>query len=486
MNIRVVYSMVALALSLSSAANLQPQDLFFFSTHKRPTQIVGDDKNAYILTESGVLFYDYRRQQWIDNLYPNAPVSAIRYSTSKSKVYLLLAGGRTLEYNSVFHRLTDVSKQDYNAASDGGSAPDLTGLTLDGNNLFMGDGVRDKYMRRVPITQSRVFEYDNLWILTDGLGAFSGSIRRKQAASFWFGLDNPAAQVIYHEGGNVWFGSCKTDLATSSGLASSSNGALVTAKSDLTNWKMFPAQLEYGFVDGCIHDIKAWKNYIWLATEKGVIRHDPLTGQFRVYSHIQGGIDVRVNNLHIHEGFLYVGSDQGVSYLTDPAGEFQSVETPIQGGVPVYELESKDKDLWAATRYGLYVHQPTGWKTFKEVSGKDVPEAFGVSVPSVLYHDTSIYWISANKVMVKPKKQLPRILLERDGPIRLIAEGDVLFVAYQTGVTAYDLKKKLWNDFTLADGIPGTRVLSISINEGKLWIGTDKGVERLNLKAYLP
>jgi hypothetical protein len=489
MNIRTACVLAASVLAqtgLSRATNLQPQDLFFFSTHKHPTQVVGDSKNAFLLTEGGVLMYDYRRQAWADNLAPGTAVTAIRYSSSRSKVYLQLSGGRLLEYNSAFRRLSDANGQDFADAGDGGAIADLTGLTLDGNNFFLGDALRDKYMRRAPITTAKVFDYDNLWVLTDGLGPFFGSLRRKNAASFWFGLDDPAAQVIYHDGGNVWFGSCRTDLSAASGLAGSSNGSLVKAKSDLSAWKVYPAQLEYGFGDGCIHDIKVWKNYVWIATERGVVRQDPVTGQFRAYSRMQGGSDIRVNFLHEHEGVLYAASSQGVSFITNTTEEFQSLETPIQGGVEVNELFSKDKDLWAATKYGLYVHQPSGWKSLKEVSGKDVPEAFGINVPSVAYHDTTLYWISGNKIMIKAKKQLPKVLFERDQPIRMRFDGDFLFVAYYSGVTAWDLRRSLWTDFRLEDGIPGSRVLSISLDAGKLWIGTDAGVERINIKPYLP
>ena len=489
MNIRAACMTVALVLGHSPyiyAANLQTQDLFFFSTHKRPTQVVGDAKNAYLLTESGVLMYDYRRSAWMDNLAPGAPVSAIRYSTSRSKVYLQLLGGRLLEYNSAFRRLTDASREDFEAAGTSGSAPDLNGLTLDGNNFFLGDAIRDKYMRRAAILRTGVFDYDNLWILTDGLGPFYGSFRRKSVSAYWFGLDDPSTQVIYHEGGNVWFGACRTDLSAASGLSGSSNGSLVTAKADLNGWKVFPAQLETGFGDGCIHDIIAWKNYIWLATEKGVVRHDPATGQFRAFTHMQGGNYVRVNHLHVHEGLLYAASEEGVAYLTNPQGEFQSLESLNQGGLPVYDLVSKDKDLWAATRLGLYVHQVGGWKDLKAVSGKDVPEATLISVPSIAYHDTSLYWISGNKIMVKAKKQQAKVLLERDQPIRIRFDGDLLFVVFYTGVTVYDLNKRLWTDFRLQDGIPGSRVLSLSLDAGKLWIGTDVGVGRVNYRPYLP
>jgi hypothetical protein len=489
MNTRIACITVALVLGGSfkiKAANLQSQDLFFFSTHKKPVQVVGDSKNAYILTENGVLIYDYRRSAWMDNLAPSVPVSAIRYSSARSKVYLQLQGGRTLEYNPTFRRLTDASSADFQAADGSGGAADLNGLTLDGNNFFLGDALRDKYMRRAPITKANVFEYDNLWLLTDGLGPFYGSSRRKSASSFWFGLDDPFAQVIYHQGGNVWFGSCKTDLSTSSGLDASSNGSLVRAKADLTNWKVYPAQLETGFTDGCIHDIKEWKGFIWLATEKGVVRHDPATGQFRALPNLMGSSGIRVNQLHVHEGLLYAATEEGVAYLVQPSDDFQSLESLNQGGLPVYELVSKDKDLWAATRLGLFVHQASGWKDLKAVSGKDVPEATLVSVPSVAYHDSSLYWINGNKIMIKPKKQLPRVLLERDQPTRIRFEGDLLFVAYYTGITVFDLQKKLWTEFKLEDGIPGTRVLTFSLDGGKLWMGTDAGVERINYKPYLP
>ncbi len=489
MNIRIACTTVVLALALSlplHSANLQTQDLFFFSTHKKPTQIVGDSKNAYMLTESGVLMYDYRRSTWVDNLAPGLPISSIRYSQNRSKVYLQIEGGRVLEYNSTFRRLTDASHEDFIAADGSGTVPDLNGLTMDGNNFFLGDAIRDKYMRRAPVSKAAVFDYDNLWVLTSGLGPFYGSIRRKSVSSFWFGLEDPAAQVVYQQGGNVWFGACRTDLSAASGLGGSSNGSLVTAKSDLTGWKVFPAQMETGFGDGCIHDIKEWKGFIWLATEKGVVRHDPVTGQFRMLQNFMGGTNVRVNSLHVHDGSLYAASETGVAYLTDPQGDFQAMESLNQGGLPVYDLVSKDRDLWAATRLGLFVHQASGWKDLKSVSGKDVPEATLVTVPSVAYHDTSLYWINGNRIMVKAKKQPVKVLLERDQAFRIRFEGDLLFVAFYTGVTVYDLQKKLWTDFRLQDGIPGSKVLNFSVAAGKLWIGTDAGVERINYNSYLP
>jgi hypothetical protein len=492
MNIRKTCATLALAWGASRAANLQPQDILFVSTHKNPTEVVGDSKNAFLLTEGGILMYDYRRSAWVDNLLTGSSPQTIRYSTSKGRLYVVLQGGRILEYNPVFRRFTDASLEDFQNANDVGSPVDLNGLTHDGNDFFMGDAIRDKYMRKAPINQAKVFEYDNLWVLTAGLGPYYGSSRRKHASSFWFGLDYPATTVIQPEGNDIWFGSCRSDypVAYASGIAAQSNGALVKAKSDLNSWKAYPAQLEYGFDDGCVRDVQAWKDYIWLATNKGVVRHDPRTGLFRTYKRMLGSTDVRVNALHVHGNQLYIGTERGVGFMDSPDKEdIQTAggELPVQGGVDVYELASKDNDLWAATRFGLIVLQKGEWKTLNQVSGgKDVPEATQVPVPSMAYHDTSMYWVYGNRIMVKPRKQEQRVLFERDAPFRLRFDGDMLYVGYATGVTAWNLRKGLWTDFQLVDGIPGTRVLAFNVFGGKLWMATDLGVERINTRPYLP
>src|SRR5690606_4694111 len=218
MNIRTACVSALLAIGISPAANLQTRDLLFFSTHKRPHQVVGDSKNAFLLTEGGVLMYDYRKQAWIDNLVvAGQGIASIAYSSARSKLYVLLQGGTTLEYNPVFRRFTSAPLSDFQEAGGAGGAVDLNGLTLDGDNFFLGDSIRDKYIRRAPIVQALVFDYDNLWVLTDGLGPFFGSTRRKQAEAFWFGLDFPAAEVIYPEGGNLWFGSCRSDYSPGAG-----------------------------------------------------------------------------------------------------------------------------------------------------------------------------------------------------------------------------------------------------------------------------
>jgi hypothetical protein len=480
MNIRTACAALLLSLPAldrgPAAANLQTQDLLFFSTHKFPSKVVGDDKNSYVLTESGVLVYDLRRMAWVDNLAVGARIRDIRYSERLSRLYAMTEGGRFLEYNPAFRRFTDASESDFSSAAGGnGRVPDLTGLNLEGEWFFLGDAVRDRYMRRAPIASARVFDYDNLWVLTSGLGPFLGSERRKRAAPAWFGLDDPACFTIHPEGRDIWFGTCRPD------------GALVRSSADLSEWKVHPSNKEFGFGDGCVRDVRVWKGLVWLATDKGVVRHDPATGRFQTFSHMQGSTNLPVHALHVHQGLLHAANEEGVSYLEDPKGDFKSLPMPGNVRYAVYELESKGKDLWAATRFGLYVHRPgKGWASLKDVTGKDVPESYGQLVPSVRHHDTTLYWLSGHKVMRKPRGSQGSVLLERDRPFRLRIDGHFLYVAFHGGVTAFDLRRNLWTDFRLEDGIPGDRVLSMALSPGHLWIGTDKGVARIKAGPYLP
>jgi hypothetical protein len=457
----------------SFAANLQTQDLFFVGSHRHPVEIVGDDRNAFIRTEGGVLVYDYRKRNFVDNLFPGAAIQSLLFSTTKSRLLLTTSDGGAYEYNPVFRRATPARAQDFTGAGGEGVAGDLTGLSLGPNYFFLGDGVRDKWNRRVGLNGSRVFEYDNLWVMTQGFGLFQGSARRKEATPLWFGLYDQAAQSMHVEGSRIWFGGLRAD------------GGLTSARTDLTDFKAYPAQQEFDFPNGSIQAMVAWKGFIWLATGLGVTRLQPDKGQFRFFRKV-GSTDLVVRSLLVHDDKLIAGTDQGVARLESPDGEFIDMGSP--GGItaPVYDLASKDRDLWAGARYGLFVSRKGEWKTLSEVSAIDVPEAVGQPVPSVGYHDSTLYWVSGNRIFIKPKKQKERVLLERDRPFKLRFVGKYMLIGWYSGFTAWNLERNLYTDFTLADGIPGTQVLSFAMSDDALWVGTDRGAMRIALRGYLP
>ncbi len=476
MNTPSFFPLVLLSVSLAAAANLQPRDVLFLSTHKSPVQVVSDDRQAFVLTEGGILQYDYRRAAWVDNLYAGFGDQRVRgiYLPKDRGMLWVDVGGRYLEYNPTFQRFTDAGGNLPGGDLGLGREPDLTGLVLNEEYFFMGDGIRDRYMRRAPLTQARVFDYDNLWVLTDGLGPFLGSARRKDASSAWFGLDDPDVTVLARGRDRIWFGSCEID------------GGLVSARSDLSGWKMHLARKEQGFVHGCVHDILPWRNFVWLATENGVVRHRPQTSEFRHYSLFQGTSVMRINRLHEHAGALFAATESGVSRMESPDDGFVSVPTPQGIDIAVNALGSNGADLLAGTRYGVYIRRAENWNALKDISPESAPSSYGIDVPDISYHREALYWIAQNRVMVKPKGKPARSLLQRDQPDRIAFHDDLIFLSFRTGVTVYNLANNLWTDFRLEDGIPGTRVRTFLVDGDFLWIATDAGVTRIRIRTHLP
>ncbi len=465
------------ACGLCAAANLQPQDLLFIATHRNPTQIVSDDKVAYVLTEGGVLYYDYRRDQWIDDIAPGMGVTNIAYNPDKNQLLLATSNG-TLEYNPVFRRVTP-STVPFQGSSAVGTAPtDLNGLQLGNDFTYLTESgagvVRDRYNRRAAVNLATVFDYDHLWVMTAGEGPFLGSLRRKNATSAWFGLYDSSVTSVYSDGKKIWFGSPNTA------------GALVQANSDLSGWKVYASQQDYDFINGAIADMVEWRGFLWMATGQGVLRQDLQSGQFKLFRRLQGSTDVAVYRLYVHQDQLYAGTANGVAVMADPEGQFHNSELPINVTCIGHDFCSKDQDLWAATSLGLFVLQKDGWKSIKDVTKQDVPDAYGSDVPTVAFKDSSLYWASGDRVYEKPRRQETQPLFDVSNVFRISFDGDNLFAGYDSGVRVFNVKKRRWVDFLLSDGIPGTKVQTYFVGDGLLWIGTDLGVMRINLKSYLP
>ncbi|MCD6024477.1 MAG: histidine kinase [Fibrobacteria bacterium] len=465
--------MAALVFSDAFGVNLQTQDFLFVSTHRRPVQVESDDKVAYVLTEGGVLLYDYRRKLWVDNIGAGRNIKDIAYNASKSQLLMQLADNTVLEYNPSFRRVSQTSTP-FNKTATGTPGGDLTGLSLGSDFFFLGDAVRDSYNRRAPVNTSRIFDYDNLWLLTAGHGAFLGSARRKELAHNAFGLYDSSVTAVYSDGKTLWFGGAKSD------------GALVRASLELAGWRSFLAQQDYQFPDGSIRDIVAWRGYIWLATAKGVVRHDPGTGRFQVYRRMLGSTDLQINRLHVHQDRLYAGTERGIASLSDLGGQFTGNEIPLSSAPSVLDFHSRGGDLWAATEYGLLVLRPNGWRSFKDVTREDVPEGTSVRVTTVGFYDSSLYWAGEDRLYAKARHQEPRTVFTQDGIFRITIVGNILYAGSPTGVRAYNLKNKLWVDFQLQNGIPGTKVQTFAVTPDHLWVGTDLGVMRIRVRPYLP
>ncbi|MFY7788768.1 MAG: ligand-binding sensor domain-containing protein, partial [Thermoflexibacteraceae bacterium] len=59
--------------------------------------------------------------------------------------------------------------------------------------------------------------------------------------------------------------------------------------------------------------------------------------------------------------------------------------------------------------------------------------------------------------------------------------GELLWVGTQSGLSCYNKKTATWKLYTSKDGLPNNYVKTLLVDENYLWIGTDKGLAKMNL-----
>jgi len=184
-------------LSSSRAANLEPEDIFFISSFSRPHLIAGNYRKVFIAGKNGVLIYNHLKKKWDASITVEDEILDIFYSQERDKLRILTDRG-SLEYNENFRHWYSVDSLRHTAGDSGileeyqfQLLPHLSGISMPYPWHFKEGYIRDKDMRWAPINRAVVFDYDQLWGLTSGLGIFKGSHRRNYLKPIWFGLEDP-------------------------------------------------------------------------------------------------------------------------------------------------------------------------------------------------------------------------------------------------------------------------------------------------------
>lgn len=232
-------------------------------------------------------------------------------------------------------------------------------------------------------------------------------------------------------------------------LAGTYGGGLSVYDEKQEQWRNI--NIPHGLADQFVYDVvKAKNGDVWIATWSGVNR-------------------VRAGR------------------LDDPtAWETFNVEN-TQGGLPnpwVYALkEGKNGDLWFATEYGLARYQNGKWSNWRH---DDKQASLGANYEVV---KDAIQFTSdpAASSQHHAQQKIAQGLQDVKGAwnpnyvisLAVDAEGVVWCGTWGGGLARFD--GTTWRNFTTADGLPANHIFMLYTDpQGRLWIGTNKGLARLN------
>ena len=226
---------------------------------------------------------------------------------------------------------------------------------------------------------------------------------------------------------------------------------------------------------------------IWFGTSRGVSRLDE-TGFHRVI----GPDGLPGNTVRAiaedHEGNLWFGTvGQGLTRYDGTHFTHFTTRQGLAHDLVEALLVDRDGTLWVGTHGGVSRFDGTGFTNFTAKDGLTGSTVYTIyrDRMGVLWFGTEAGVVSFDGRRFVPASEEKSVVLS----IREDEDGRMWLATYGNGVRLYHRDKAhldaLLDTFTPKDGLPNAVVYLLHFDrKGHLWIGTNKGLSRLNLPVY--
>jgi ligand-binding sensor domain-containing protein/signal transduction histidine kinase len=201
---------------------------------------------------------------------------------------------------------------------------------------------------------------------------------------------------------------------------------------------------------------------IWIGTDKGLAVLNPKTSLIKTYIHDKANEnsipDNAINCLFVDkEGIIWIGTWKGLAKYDIENQQFTQVYTQFKDRVQSI-FKDEDGELWVGTRDGL------------------------IRIESEIAATTYLHDIQNEKSIASSYINC----------ISQVEKDKILIGTSNGGLSRFNKKTGLFEHFTVNHGLQSNNVnFIIQGNEGKLWIGTDKGLSRIDfdnkrIRTYMP
>ncbi|HEU4700290.1 MAG TPA: hypothetical protein VFS40_13990 [Gemmatimonadales bacterium] len=290
-----------------------------------------------------------------------------------------------------------------------------------------------------------------------------------------FGLPGQRVGALFGAPDGVWVATDRTVQ---------DDAGLTLVDGELTRFQTLrpPSALGYGFQH--VYRLTGQGKALWAATDAGLARIDPASGDTRTLDEGRGLPDARVYAVASSHGLITVATAHGLARVDDSLKARRIAKNFTD---PAYALSVRDDTTWVGTPIGV----------FAALEGADdlvQPAALGTSA---LFR-APVYdfaWVGDTLVALTPDRLLYRdargtwaagpVLSATLGRLRmLVADRDGLWVGGDRGVGFARPNTLALRPLLLGD-LPDVPT-SLAIEDGHLWVGTLAGLVRWRLDAIRP
>ena len=283
----------------------------------------------------------------------------------------------------------------------------------------------------------------------------------------------------------VWFGSQEHGISRYDKAASS--------------WTVFTE--EDGLLNNRVNypTLTADGNFLWLGGPDGISRYDMRKDSWTVYTGRRAVPAQAVYAIAVDSRYVYCGTDQGARRY-DKQNDLWLEKRVVEE--PVNDLAIDDKYLWIATAEGVTRFDKSAHWADQHEAENGLADTFvkvadvkgrtlwvgtekGVSRYNTLSDDPNAWetFTRADDVdtMLLSQEYANSLI---DNRVTSIAVGDRhVWVGTERGISRYDMKKEVWVTYAKQEGLHHDKVSSICIDGEWVWFGTEGGVSRLNTKT---
>jgi ligand-binding sensor domain-containing protein len=296
-------------------------------------------------------------------------------------------------------------------------------------------------------------------------------------------------QDVQETASGVWFGAAAHGVSRYDKASSS--------------WTVFTK--EDGVLSNSVNTrtLRVDEDFVWVGSNHGISRYDLKKEIWTVYTGSRALPSDVIRSVAVDSRYIYCGTDQGASrYDKENDIWLTIVHDQTVDYDRVNDLVVDDKYVWITSgrgvrRFDKWAHWidkyddknglPTAYVKVADVGKRMlwVGTDQGVSKYNTLSEDANAWETFARA------DEVDTMLLSQeyaeslaDNRVTSIAVGKrYVWVGTERGVSRHDLRRGTWVTYTQDDGLLSNEISSICIDGDSVWFGTKGGVSRLNTKT---
>ena len=435
-------------------------------------------------TRGGVARYDRHRDRWLPAL-----------TTAEG---LRANNVRRLAYNDATDELwadtplgVSVYRPTFKEWSDASGFPDslqqpwrpigLTGLTVPfGWDVLTPGYLTDPQFRSYQIRGSIEDSWGTKWIGTWGQFVWTISPGSFTVVPQRWGLFQNNVEAIFLDSSLVLFGGPNYY---------DGGNALTIYDTTSGDWRYVEARYTEGFASDNISRIvgKPGGRYLWLATDRGLVRMDRRSSSFQTYGLHEGLVDERVHALALDGDILWIGTEVGIDGLYVPRDSIFHASTNAVRDARIYDIEVREDVVWLATDRGLMrLAKPTPeWRRYYTEQGPLAGRVRALASDNRKLYAGSDRGIAIVDLTGREPVEVfesPSLLPDENIYDLALTADSIIWAATPSGLLRLVPATHERRLITTDDGLLDMFVQRIVVDGDYLWLGTLKGANRFRWK----